>query len=260
VATDDQTPQDDTSGERLPEEIDVEELVAEVRAGLHAEEVPAEEELPPEPISLDRHIRAMTGTADVLDYRLSTGKSFATGVLALKRVVEAIVRPYAGHFLDQQTRFNRNVLQAVQYLGRSLDEIKRAISEVGDQQEQIRALVDHHVQELRGSLGQISAQFDEQYDHIQRAISGGFAQQGERIDALAEVSSQKMHMLKMGVQESIEVALTEVEAGFKQISERSEEDRQHLEAEIGRNIEAVLELVAELTADLRSDREGERAP
>ena len=254
----DRTSRDEAPDERLPEEIDVEELVAEVRAGLHAEDVPAQDEAPAEPVSLDRHIRAMTGTADVVDYRLSTGKSFATGVLALKRVVEAIVRPYAGHFLDQQTRFNRNVLQAVQYLGRSLDEIKRAITEVGAQQDQIRSLVDHHVHELRNSLGQISAQFDEQYDHIQRAISGGFARQGERIDALAEVSSQKMHMLRMGVQESIEVALTEVEAGFKQLSERSEQDRQHLEAEIGKNIEAVLELVGELTSDLRSDREGRR--
>ncbi len=255
--TEEPLPDDETSADRLPEEIDVEELVAEVRSGLHAGEEPGEQPLPA-PVSLDRHLQAMSGTADVTDYRLSTGKSFATGVLALKRVVEAVVRPYAGHFLDQQSRFNRNVLQAVQYLGRSMDEIKTAISRVGNQQDELQALVNRHVLELRESMGQLSAQFDEQYDDLQRAIRTGFARQGDRVDELSEVYSEKMRLLRTNVHESIDAALVEVERGFRLLAERSEQDRQQLEAELNRNIEAVLELVADLSRGSRADREVRR--
>jgi DNA-binding transcriptional MerR regulator len=256
MAADERLP-DDAPVERLPEEIDVEELVAEVRSGLHIEGDQAEEPLPG-PVSLDRHLQAMSGTADVTEYRLSTGKSFATGVLVLKRVVEAVVRPYAGHFLDQQSRFNRNVLQAVQYLGRSLDEIKSAIADVGSQQEQLQELVNHHVHELRKSMGQLSSQFDEQYEHLQGAIRSGFVRQGERVDELSEVYGEKMRMLRTSVHESIEVAMSEVEHGFKELAERGEDDRRHLEAEINRNIEAVLELVADLTAEAERGQRGRR--
>ncbi len=254
MPADDQQP-DEPSAERLPEEIDVEELVAEVRSGLRIDEEQAERPLPG-PVSLDRHLQAMSGTADVTEYRLSTGKSFATGVLVLKRVVEAVVRPYAGHFLDQQSRFNRSVLQAVQYLGRSLDEIKSAIADVGSQQERLQDLVNHHVEELRQSMGQLSMQFDEQYDHLQRAIRSGFARQSERVDELEEVHTEKMRLLRASVHEGIEVALSEVEQGFRQLTERSEQDRQHLEAELGKNIEAVLELVADLTVQIDRGQRG----
>jgi hypothetical protein len=254
MRADEQLP-DDTTPERLPEEIDVEELVAEVRSGFQIDEDEPGQPLPG-PVSLDRHLQAMSGTADVTEYRLSTGKSFATGVLVLKRVVEAVVRPYAGHFLDQQSRFNQNVLQAVQYLGRSLDEIKTAIAQVGAQQEQFQDLVNHHVEELRQSMGQLSTQFDEQYDHLQRAISSGFARQSERVDELEEMSAEKMRLLRASVHEGIETALSEVEQGFRQLAERGDEDRQHLEAELSKNVEAVLELVADLTVQIERGQRG----
>jgi hypothetical protein len=254
MPADDRLPEDQAP-ERLPEEIDVEELVAEVRSGLHIDGEQQGQALP-EPVSLDRHLQAMSGTADVTEYQLSTGKSFATGVLVLKRVVEAVVRPYAGHFLDQQSRFNQSVLQAVQYLGRSLDEIKSAIAQVGAQQERLQDLVNGHVEELRHSLGQLSTQFDEQYDHLQRAISGGFARQSERVDELEELNTEKMRLLRASVHEGIETALAEVEHGFRQLAERGDEDRQHLEAELSKNVEAVLELVADLTAQIERDQRG----
>ena len=116
MPTDERMPEEELNGDRLPEEIDVEEIVAEVRAGLEADEAPVGEEAV-DVVSLDRHLRSMEGTADVAHYTLGTGKSFAAGVLALKRVVEAVVRPYAGHFLDQQARFNLSVLRAIQHLG-----------------------------------------------------------------------------------------------------------------------------------------------
>ncbi len=200
MAPEQQMPEENVDCDKLPEEIDVEEVVAEVRDGLKADVAPpgnVEAEL----AGLDGSIQAMMGAADVVHYQLTTWRRFAAGVLALKRMVEAVVRPYARHFLKQQARFNSGAIDAVRHLGRGLDQIGEALRAIGKREDQIAELVDRHVGVLRTKLGaavQMVTGLKSSQDRLSEAVSS-VAQRVESLEQTARNTLAECEKLASGI-------------------------------------------------------------
>lgn len=213
------------------DELDVRELVRALRAEVvHAQ---GEGEVCAQDLEVIRTCH------DVRDYELSTDKPLAPLVVAAKRVVEALVKPYAGHFLDKQTHFNTALQRVITALVVQLEGIGQRLASIQEEQRALRQVIQCNMDDLRARIDHLRCEMAERHQSLCGVLQERLAEQDQKLEECHAATVSRL-------QQEMAVALERLQARLQDIERASLESQRDIKERFAKELQALVDFIEEM--------------
>lgn len=183
---------------------------------------------------------------DVRQYDLSTDKSFAPLVVGAKKVVEAVVRPYAGHFLDKQARFNAALSSVVSRILAELEGVSQQLTSIQSEQKALQQLIRTDMDDLRGRLERLRGEMAQRHQSLHGALHDGLEEQERKAAERDLAGRTELHQTAAGLQRELAEAVERLHARLSEVEHKTIESQKDVQDRLSREIAAVVDFIEEV--------------
>jgi len=164
----------ETSGE-----VDVREVLRAIREELATQ---TDQQENPEGDSESNDVRIMRTHYNVREYEIATDRKLAPMVIGVKKVIEAVVRPYAGHFLDKQAHYNASLSRIVTRVLSRLDSIDDQLRVIHSEQSLLRETIESEMGDVRERLESLRTDAAERHRTLSQSVKKDLDRQMRKLD------------------------------------------------------------------------------
>jgi len=227
---------------RPGDELDVREILRAIRAEVSA---PAEESAE---ASAPSHadLQIIRSQHDVRQYDISTDKSFAPLVIGAKKLVEAVVRPYAGHFLDKQAHFNAALNRVVSRMLAELDGVSQQLAAIQNEQKALQHLIRTDMDDLRARLERLRGEMAQRHQSLHTALHAGLEEQDRRSAERELEGKAEIHGAAAGLQRDLAEAVERLQARLSEVEHKTVESQRDVQDRLSKEIAAVVDFIEEV--------------
>ncbi|MCU0611334.1 MAG: hypothetical protein MUE60_06050 [Candidatus Eisenbacteria bacterium] len=227
---------------RPSDELDVREILRAIRAEVSA---PAEE--PAEDAATSHNdLQILRSQHDIRRYDLSTDKSFAPLVIGAKRLVEAVVRPYAGHFLDKQAHYNAALNRVVSRILAEIEGVSQQLTTIQNEQKALQQLIRTDMDDLRSRLERLRGEMAQRHQSLHHALHAGLEEQDRRSAEREEVGQQELQEAAIGLQRNLAEAVDRLQVRLAEVEHKTVESQKDVQDRLSREIAAVVDFIEEV--------------
>ncbi len=231
---------------RPTDELDVREILRAIRA----EVLPQAADTAETSLVSSNDFQVIRTCHDVRHYEISTDKSLAPLVIGAKKLVEAVVRPYAGHFLDKQARFNAALNRIVSRIVAELEGINNQLAVIKDEQRALQQLIRSDMEDLRSRIERLRHEMAERHENLHGALHAGLEEQ-ERRQAKREASrAAALNAASQSLHQSLNEAVERLQVRLAEIEQKTVESQKDLQERLSREISAVVDFIEEVLPGL----------
>ncbi|MBN1422975.1 hypothetical protein JXA88_00325 [Candidatus Fermentibacteria bacterium] len=224
------------------DELDVREILRAIRAEVSA---PTQESAEPSSVT-HRDLEILRSHHDVRQYDLSTERSLGPLVVGAKKLVEAVVRPYAGHFLDKQAHFNAALQRVVSQLLSQLEGINQQLATIQKDQQALQQLIRNDMDDLRTRLERLRGEMAQRHQSLHTALHAGLEEQ-ERLFAEREAAtSNELQATAIGLHHGLSEAVDRLQARLSDVEKKSLESQKDMQDRLSKEIAAVVDFIEEV--------------
>jgi len=247
------------------DEIDVRELLKAIRDEVKGEDE-ADSPRDSEVVSLSDNtdLQIMRNNYDIRQYDLATDSKMGTLVVGMKKIVEAVVRPYAGHFLDKQAHFNAAINRLLTGFLARLDAMNDQFVALRNEQKEIQELITCEMADVRTRLDALRSELSEQGDSLHQALDTRIQEQTERLINADNEARSEIHQVREEVHRGIHEtkqelldtranwktdfssAVDDLRSRLTAIERQTVESQKDVENRVTRELEAVIDFIEEI--------------
>lgn len=211
-------------------------------------------------------LQVLRNNFDVREYRIGTEKRIAPLVIGLKKIIEAAVKPYAGHFLDKQAHYNEALNRIVTSVLARLDSLNDQFLALRNEQKAVQELIANEMADVRNRLEVLGEEMAERDRVMHAALTNGLEDQTKR---QMESDRETQKALK-GVQQEFAKGLNEtstkvqefhdevrgefggavqhLQTRLAEIEKKTIKGQEGIENKLARELEAVVDFLEEILA------------
>jgi hypothetical protein len=242
------------------DEVDVRDILKAIR-----QELSTQTDQSSEPGDLEAaDLQVMQTHHNVREYAIDTDRRFAPLVIAAKRLVELVVKPYAGHFLDRQAHFNASLNRIVMGMMTKLDDLGGQLVAIREEQLALRETIETEMADIRSKLDSLKDEATGQYEVLREHFVTELEQQTRRLEQRGELRRQAVEQTKVELYRQLEQARDEVQSvsrqmegciaqavqnlqvRFSEVEKRTVESQKEVEVRIAKELSAIVDFLEEI--------------
>ena len=241
-------------------EVDVREVLQAIR-----EELSSQTQEASEPNDLEStDLQVIHTQHNVREFGLGTDKRLAPVVVAAKKLVELVVRPYAGHFLDKQAHFNAALNRIITGMVTKLDDLNGQLLSIRDEQIALRETIEREMADVRSKLDTLRAEATGQYESLRENFAEELEKQTRRLEDQGEARQSAIEHTKVELYRQLEqtreevgavsrqleqglaAAVQNLQSRFAEVEKKTVESQRDVEVRIAKELAAIVDFLEEI--------------
>ena len=247
---------------RETDEIDVRQLLKAIRDEVKSDR---EDEISEVGVlSQNTDLQIMRDNYDIRQYDLATDRKLGALVVGMKKIVEAVVKPYAGHFLDKQAHFNAALNRLLTGFLTRLDALNDQFVALREEQKEIKELITCEMTDVRTRIDALRGELAERSDSLESSLSTRIEEQTKRLITADDEARTEIHKIrdeiKSGVTKTKQemkktrenwnseftCAVDDLRTRLAAIEKQTVESQKDVEKRVSRELEAVIDFIEEI--------------
>jgi wobble nucleotide-excising tRNase len=248
-------------GENRPlDEVDVREVLQAIRQELASQTADPEESH--DLASTD--LQVIHTHHNVREFTLGTDRRLAPVVVAAKKLVELIVKPYAGHFLDKQAHFNASLNRIITGMVKKLDDLNGQLLSIRDEQIAMRETIEREMADVRSRLDTLRAEATGQYESLRNNFAEELQKQTRELHKQGAARQLALEQAKVELYRQLEETRDEVssvsrqleqgltkavenlQTRFAEVEKRTVESQRDVEVRLAKELAAIVDFLEEI--------------